>query len=149
MDYEKHLIELRVAYVKASPKMRLNVALERIENPTCGANQIIQIVSAVEGLARSLAVHLSNLITGEEIDAAYKKLKLKGPKQIIEYICEIEKLNRANLFPEEQWELFEYAIKYRNLLIHECTFLGQDKFPQLIDATLYIFEKLREIYKLK
>lgn len=149
MDYKKHLIELREAYVKASPQMRLNVALQRIKNPTCGANQIIQIVSAVEGFARSLAVHRNNLITGEEIDAAYKKLKSKGPKQIIEYICEIEKLNRADLFPEEQWELFEYAIKYRNLLIHECTFLGQDKFPQLIDSTLYIFEKLREIYKLK
>ena len=128
--------------------MRLNVALDRLNNPTCGANQIIQIVSAVEGLARSLAVHLSKLKEHEDINSAYEKLKYKNPAQLVEYICKIENLDRSELFHEKQWELFEYAIKYRNLLIHECTLLGQDKFPPLIDATKVIFYKLKELYRM-
>jgi len=35
---------------------------------------------------------------------------------------------------EDTWRLFGYAVDYRNMLAHECTYLGQDKFPSLIKA---------------
>lgn len=37
------------------------------------------------------------------------------------------------------------AVDYRNLLAHECTYLGLDKFPSLIDGCEEILEKLVEL----
>jgi hypothetical protein len=41
--------------------------------------------------------------------------------------------------------LFGYAVDYRNLLAHECTYLGLDKFPSLIEACEAVLEKLARL----
>jgi hypothetical protein len=47
-------------------------------------------------------------------------------------------------YGDETWQLFGLAHMYRNLVVHECTYLGQDKYPALIAASLRVLEGLVE-----
>ena len=51
----------------------------------------------------------------------------------------------AEYFPEDTWALYGYAVKFRNLVMHECTYLGDDKTKSLIQAAREVLEALREI----
>lgn len=145
IDYRKHIDSLRDAYVKATPSQRYRVALDRIENPDCGPNKLIQLVSAVEGLARTIAINIA-VSSGESVENAYKKLRFEKPEILIsEYIAKNFGKKPEDLIGEDNWELFGFAVEYRNLLIHECAFLGQDKSIPMISSLLKVFETLKQI----
>ncbi len=42
-------------------------------------------------------------------------------------------------------ELLEYAVAYRNLIAHECTYVGDDKSPSMIQACKEILMQLASI----
>lgn len=148
-EYDAHLAELRRLYVESTPRQRYGMGRNRITNPEHGPNVLVACVSAVEGLARSLAMHqdaLSRVSASDvkpELSAIYPQYKHKGTEELIE-----QYLKRAGLpsppeyFGEDTWERLHYAVEYRNVLAHECTYLGQDRSPALIEACQQILDKL-------
>lgn len=141
-EIESHLAELRRAYVEAFPRQRLGVALQRIKNPQHDPNLLIAYVSAVEGFARSLCIHLRGK-TKEELSAAYKEFERRGPQSLVgDYLAARALPPPREHFGGDTWKLFGYAVEYRNLLAHECTYLGQDRSPGLIDACRKVLQTL-------
>jgi hypothetical protein len=76
----------------------------------------------------------------------YRRYRDRAPKSLIEeYLRAKGKNDPKNFFGEDNWKLFGYAVDYRNLLAHECTYLGLDKFPSLIEACEAVLEKLVQL----
>ncbi len=57
-DYIAELEQIRSAYICFLPRQRLHIISQRLENPAHGPNLSVTYVSAVEALARSLAMHV-------------------------------------------------------------------------------------------
>jgi len=145
MDYEAHLMTLRRSYIEATPRQRLNVALQRINNPGNGPNLLVAYVSAIEGFARSLAMHQEGR-TKQEVSSLYPKFRNIGAKKLItQYLQKKINSDPENFFGKETWTKVGFAIDYRNLLAHECTYLGQDKYPDLLAACREVLKKLAEV----
>lgn len=145
IDHRSHIDSLREAYVNATPSQRYRVALDRIDYPDCGPNKLIQLVSAVEGLARTIAIHMA-VSSGKTIENAYKRLRFEKPEVLIsKHIGKKMGKKPEDLIGKDNWELLGFAVEYRNLLIHECAFLGQDKSSPLIFSLLNVLETLKQI----
>jgi hypothetical protein len=141
-EIEAHLASLRRDYVEAFPHQRLNIAKQRINNPHHDPNLLIAFVSAIEGFARSICMRQS-AATKTELSALYPEYERRGPKALIgEYLAKKGLGTPAGQFGAETWQLFGFAVEYRNLLAHECTYLGQDRSPQLIDACRKVLQTL-------
>lgn len=141
-EIEKHLKSLRRDYVEASPRQRLHIAKQRINNPNHDPNRLIAYVSAIEGFARSLYMH-QRVQTKQDLSAIYSEYERWGPQALIgEYLSAKSLGVPHDHFGADTWKLFGYAVDYRNLLAHECTYLGQDRSPQLIDACRKILQTL-------
>ncbi len=139
MEYAEHLEKLREQYFKASPSQRLHIARQRIQNPEHGPNLLITHVSAIEGMLRSLVLWAE--AGGNSPDAAlYEQYKNFGVKGLYKKYCNLKSCEP--LVSESIFELVSYAVEYRNLLAHDCTYLGQDKFPKLIQACVEFLEAL-------
>ena len=141
-EIKKHLALLRQTYVESMPKQRLNVAKQRIKNPEHDPNRLIAFVSAVEGFARSLCMHQHSR-TKAELSAIYPKYRNRTTESLIEEYLKNRSLGEASShFGESTWKLFGYAVQYRNLLAHECTYLGSDKSQELIEACRAVLKAL-------
>lgn len=131
MDYEAHLKGLRESYYRSYPRQRLGVARQRIENPSHGPNLLVTYVSAIEGLLRSLVVW-GETIGERPNEETYVKYQHWGVGKL--YKKYLKQQNCNELVEASTYRLIGYAVEYRNLLAHECTYLGQDKYPDLLDA---------------
>jgi len=141
----QRLEELRQIYVKATPRQRFQVALQRLDYKDSGPNQLIQHVSAVEGFARSVALDLERK-SGTPVEQAYNRLRNVGPVALIrDHISPTVQTAPEVLFGSEDWELFDVAVQFRHLLVHEATFLGQRYSNQLIPVCRKVLDKLGEI----
>jgi hypothetical protein len=141
-EIESHLAELRRLYVEATPRQRLSVAKQRILNPEHDPNRLIAYVSAVEGFARALCMHL-RAKGKSELSAIYAEYRWRGPEDLVrEYLAAKGLSAPESHFENESWDLFRYAVQYRNLLAHECTYLGLDKSPALVNACRTVLRKL-------
>lgn len=141
-EIEAHLVDLRRSYVEALPKQRLHVGKQRISNPEHDPNRLIAYVSATEGFARSLCMH-QHARTKAELSAIYSQFERRGVLSLIgEYLKKKSLGEPRDHFGSEIWQLFGYAVEYRNLLAHECTYLGQDSSPRLIDACRAVLKTL-------
>jgi len=143
-EIEKHLAQLRREYVEASPRQRLSIAKQRINNPDHDPNRLIVYVSAVEGFARSLCMHQPRR-TKQELSKIYSEYERHGPKALIgEYLTAKGLGVPCDHFGADTWKLFGYAVDYGNLLAHECTYLGLDRSPRLIDACRKVLQTLAQ-----
>jgi hypothetical protein len=85
-----------------------------------------------------------------ELSVIYPKYKRKGAEELIEQFLAAGGLPPANeFFGEDTWGRFHYAVEYRNVLSHECTYLGQDRSPALIESCEAILHKLAAAAGLK
>jgi hypothetical protein len=142
LDYEAELKQIREVYISASPEMRLKIIRLRLDDHHFGANRLVTVVSAVEALARSLAMS-SVSQTKAEMKAVYSSYKRRVATTLVaEYLLARGVANAKDFFGEDTWALFHHAVEYRNMLAHECTYLGQDKYPSLICACEEIIETL-------
>ncbi len=139
-----HLIKLRRSYIEASFTQRYHVAKQRVENPACWPNQVCNYVSALEGISRALAIEY--LVQDEKgLNVAYAEVARKTAAQIIEqFICP-KILKTPQELLGDHWEIVQYAEKYRNLLIHESTFLRQGYAVQLVDGCKEAMKKLEAL----
>ena len=141
---EDHRAGLRETYVASSPRQRLKVALDRLRNPSHEPNLLITRVSAVEALARSLLVH-HLAAGGEAIEKVYARYRLIGPEALLESYLSASNLPPApQYFGEGCWEQFQHAVQYRNLLVHECTYLHPDVSGPLVEACRGVLLRLAE-----
>jgi hypothetical protein len=141
-EIDTHLSELRQAYVEALPEQRLRVGKLRINNPEHAPNRLIAFVSAAEGFARSLCMH-QRARTKEELSALYPEYWKRSAESLIaEYLAAKSLGDPASHFGAPTWQLFGYAVQYRNLLAHECTYLGADRSPELIEACRAVLQTL-------
>lgn len=134
INYDAELVSIRARYIEATPRQRLAIIRQRLEDHHFGPNRLVTVVSAVEALARSLAMHES-ATTKADLVAMYPRYSHRKPEGLVrEYLAAKGIADPKAFFAEDTWELFGYAVKYRNLLAHECTYLGRVKFPSLIEA---------------
>jgi hypothetical protein len=134
IDYEGDLATIRSKYISATPRQRLSIIRQRLDDHHFGPNHLVTAVSAVEGLSRSLAMHAAAR-RKSEFENLYPKYSYRKPEGLIrEYLQSKGISDPAIYFSEDTWRLFGYAVKYRNLVAHECTYLGLEKFPSLIQA---------------
>lgn len=144
-EIRTHLSELRRIYIESNPDQRLHVARQRLSNPDHGPNLLITHVSAVEGLARSVAMHLQAR-TKEALREVYPQYRLRSPEVLVGEIIEAKaNMSPERYFGEDVWQMFLNAVKYRNLLVHECTYLGQDTTPMLISACTTVLDVIAEL----
>jgi hypothetical protein len=140
--FETHLRELRRGYVEATLRQRLSVARQRIQNPERDPNRLIAFVSAAEGFARALCLN-TRAPNRTERWAIYPEYWKRGTEDLItEYLAAKGCSPPPEYFGKDLWLLFHYAVQYRNLLAHECTYLGQDKTPALIEACRTVIKGL-------
>ena len=145
IDYGKRLENLRDSYVTAYPRQRLAIIRQRLEDHHFGPNRLVTSVSAVEGYARSLVLR-SRAKDHDALRAAYKTCRKTGPEALIkEYLNDRGVLDAYAFFSEDNWKLFHHAVAFRNVVVHECTYLGLDAFPALIKACEEILRKLEEL----
>jgi len=141
-DYIAELMRIRSAYVCSLPRQRLHVISKRLENPTHGPNLLITHVSAVEALARSLAMHGKGR-TKAQLKQLYGKYRHRDVKTLVtEYLASKGHDNPSDFFGSDIWRKFGYAVSYRNMLVHECTYLGETKYPHLSLACQVVLDKL-------
>jgi len=144
-DYVAELERIRVAYINSLPRQRLSVIRQRLANPNHGPNTLVTRVSAVEALARSLVMHGSSK-AGHPPSSQYGRFRAADPDKLVAFYLEQLRLEKPDqVFGQATWQRFRYAVSYRNLLVHECTYLGQDKYPYLEQACDLILAKLVEL----
>ena len=149
IDYVKERLELRSIYVTSSPRQRLGVIRQRLAQPEIGATRLITAVSSVEALARSLVVH-TKTTDQALLEQVYSAHRDRDPESLVaEYLKLSGLLAPRDHFTEDTWPLFREAINFRNQVVHECTYLGQDKYPTLIEATLEVLHELSRIANLE
>lgn len=145
IDYDAALAGLRASYITAYPRQRLHVMRQRLRNHDFGPDRLVTSVSAVEALARCLVLWKLGG-TKNSVETLYPKYRnVKPARLIVEYL----KLSGAghpdSVFGKANWSIFEHAVESRNLLAHECTYLGLDKLRPLTRAAESIFERLVEL----
>ncbi len=142
IDYVAELERIRTVYINVSPRQRLHVIKQRLANPDHGPKTLVTHVSAVEALARSLVLHHS----GASPSTQYAKFRNHDPDKLVTLFLErIRAGTPTEVLGQDVWQKFRYAISYRNLLVHECTYLGQDKYPHLEHACQLVLSKLIEL----
>jgi hypothetical protein len=142
VDYVAERLHLRSIYVNSHPKQRLGVIRKRLAQPEIGASKLVTAVSAVEALARSLVVHCTAK-DPTDIERVYSKVRSRAPEDLVQDVLGIfGKGDAAAYFLEDTWPLFREAVNFRNQVVHECTYLGQDKYPSLIAAALEVLEAM-------
>ena len=142
VDYVAELLKIRDMYATATPRQRLSIIRQRLEDHHFGANRVVTSVSAVEALARCLVLHRHAKSKADK-RKFYAQFQGRKPKSLVEEYLKSRGVDDPTaFFGEDNWRLFRYAVDYRNLLTHECTYLGPDKFPSLIEACEAVLEKL-------
>jgi hypothetical protein len=144
-ELRDELEQLRKTSAGTRPASRLGVIRQRLARADAtevGPTRLVTAVSAVEALARSLVVHAP----GRPASTAhfrYQQVRRKGPLELVEEALRLHGVrSAAEQYGDETWQLFELAHKTRDLVVHECASLGQDKYPALVAATQRVLEGL-------
>lgn len=143
----EHPDELQRAYAMATPAARLRVIKQRLASAhgEMGSTRLVTIVSAVEALARSLVVHAAGR-PASTAEMRHKQFRHTGPVELVEEVLRLRGATAARQhFERDTWDLFEVATRYRDLIVHECTFVGQDRHPYLIAAAEAVLRGLIEL----
>lgn len=86
VDYEAELLSIRENYVCATPRQRLSVIRQRLEDHHFGPNRLVTTVSAVEALARALAMN-HRCKSKTELNRLYPQYRNRAPKSLVnEYL---------------------------------------------------------------
>lgn len=146
-DLRRELEALRSTYALSRPSQRLVVLRQRLARAEAesGATRLVTLVSAVEALARSLLVHAPGRPPASA-HFRYQQVRLKSPVDLVGDVFRLYASHPPeDRLGKETWGLFELAAQYRNLVVHECTYLGPDKYPRLIAASEQVLEALSEV----
>jgi hypothetical protein len=142
--------ELRRAYVLATPRQRLKKVRECLDDQALKPNDVVVSLAGVEAFARCLVLHQRAKRTARSVREIYPAIRDAGaPALVAEFFrC------RANAEPEaavgeRAWALLQEAVEYRNLLIHECTWLNLPKAATLVWACRLVLYRMAEAVRLQ
>ena len=142
-----HATELQRAYAMATPAARLRAIKQRLASTHAemGSTRLVTVVSAVEALARSLVVHAPGR-PASTAEMRHRQFRATGPVELVEEVLRLRgEPGGARKFGAEAWEGLEAATQYRDLIVHECTYVGQDRHPHLIAAAMAVLRGLVEL----
>lgn len=149
IDFVAELQRLREWYVSATPRQRLGVIRQRLEDHHFGPNRLVTAVSAVEAMARSLVMN-HHAATKADLLSSYPRFRYRKPETLVrEFLSAKGISDPKEFFGESDWRFFGYAVDYRNLLAHECTYLALEKFAPLIAACDAILDKLAKLGRVR
>ena len=143
----QELEQLRSSYVVMKPSARLAALRQRLAKAEAegGATRLVAVVAAVEALARSLVVHAPQR-SPATAPLRYQQVRSTGALPLVAETLRIYGAPPASeFFGAEAWDRFELAQLYREVIVHECTVPGHDKYPLLIQATERVLEGLVEV----
>lgn len=143
----EHPDELHRTHAVATPAARLRVIRQRLASAhgEMGSARLVTVVSAVEALARSLVVHSAGR-PASTAEMRHRQFRNTGVIELVEEVLRLRGAARGmQHFDREGWELFEVATVYRDLIVHECTSVGQDRLPHLVRATEAVLRGLVEL----
>lgn len=146
-DLREHLDELQRACAVATPAARLRMIKQRLasSHAEMGATRLVTIVGAVEALARSLVVHSSGR-PASTAEMRHRQFRDTGPLELVEEVLRLRGAPRGLAhFGAQAWELFEVATRHRDLIVHECSYVGQDLHLYLFDAADAVLRGLVEL----
>lgn len=136
LQLKDHSDELRRAYAVATPAARLRAIRQRLASVhgEMASTRLVTLVAAVEALARSLVVHSFGR-PPSTAEMRHRQFRDLGPLELAEEVLRLRGAARAALhFEGETWALFEAAVQYRELIVHECTLVGAEQSAHLISA---------------
>ena len=138
--------ELRKLYVEATLSQRFDVALQRVENPCeLGPDRLVAAVSALEGFSRSLAVEFLVRGGGDRWEA-YNTVKHLGPLALLEkHVLPVLGEDPSSALFHDLWPKVDEAIQFRNLVVHESTYLALKSRDELADAAIKMFNLLGKL----
>lgn len=143
----EHPDELQRAYAMATPAARLRVIKQRLASAhgELGPTRLVTTVSAVEALARSLVVHAAGR-PASTAEMRHRQFRDVGPVELVEEVLRLRGAGHPlEHFGRDTWELFEAGTRYRDLIVHECTWVGPDRHPYLVAAAEAVFRGLVEV----
>lgn len=146
----EHLAKLRMDYANANSRQRVSVIHDRLADDMPGPNRVITLVSAIEALARCLV--LWHHARGRKVRPwdIYEEFKLRSVESLVGEVCRVRRsASPEEIFGRLNWGLFMEATEYRDLLVHECTYLNWRKLSEVTgacEAVLHVLptEGLRE-----
>lgn len=147
LNLTQELAHLQTMHAVSTPAARLRLIKQRLARAgaEAGPSRLVTTVAAVEALARSLVVHSS----GRPASTAamrYTQFRHAGAVELVEEVLRLRGApDGASHFAGDSWQLFEMANQYRNLVVHECTTLGNDSYPPLIAAAEEVFHNMVEL----
>ena len=139
--------ELHRAYATATPAARLRAIKQRLASVhgEMASTRLVTVVAAVEALARSLVVH-SNGRPSSTAEMRHRQFRETGPRGLVEEVLRLRGGDdAARHFEAGTWEIFHDAVRYRDLIVHECTSIGQDRLDDLLPAANAVLRGLIEI----
>lgn len=142
-----HPDELQRAYAVATPAARLRAIRQRLASAhgETGSTRLVTVLSAVEALARSLVVHAPGR-PASTAEMRHRQFRAVEAVELVEEVLRLRAVARGpQHFGREDWELFEAATHYRDLVVHECTSIGPDRLPYLVAATEAVLRGLVEL----
>lgn len=157
LSFEEGLERMRQQYINAPAARRGEDAIQRMESGDSPANRLINAVSATEALGRAFVLqHLeTRLLFKSRIGEAkrpkskeelYRQVESLNAVQVLKEIAEIVGGDPAKMFGAETWPAFEWAVKYRNALIHEAVPIERDVAEELTRAAREIFLYVKDTY---
>ncbi|MEZ4411837.1 MAG: hypothetical protein R2910_02465 [Gemmatimonadales bacterium] len=134
--------QLREIYGTGTLKQRYHIACQRIDLPDLGPSVLVNAVSALEGFSRAVAVH-ALVQAGMSLRDAYAYHRNTGTVDLIsKHICPWLRTTPTRAFGASAWKQIPSAVLFRNLLIHEATFLNGGTCKRLIAASRHCLDKL-------
>jgi hypothetical protein len=137
----KQLQEVRDSYVSAYPHQRYGIAIQRINYPEAEPNVLVTHVSSVEGLARSLVMHKRSA-SRSDLPRLYPRFKTREAASLVKEYVELVGKEPGDYFGQDVWAGFKLAVSWRNLIVHECTYLGTSDFSPLVHCCNEVLEGL-------
>jgi len=134
--------QLREIYARGTLKQRYGIACQRIDFPDLGPSVLVNAVSALEGFSRAVAVR-ALVQAGMSVRDAYVYHRNTGTIDLIaKHICPWLHTTPTIAFGARVWKQIPKAVAFRNLLIHEATFLNGGTCKQLIGASRHCLDRL-------
>jgi hypothetical protein len=147
LNLTQELAHLQTMHAVSTPAARFRLIKQRLARAgtDAGPGRLVTTLAAVEALARSLVVHSS----GRPASTAamrYTQFRHAGAVEMVEEVLRLRGAPDAVAhFAGDTWQLFELATQYRNLLVHECTSLGDASYPPMIAAAEAVFHHMVEL----
>jgi hypothetical protein len=142
-----HADEILRTYAIATPAARLRAIRQRLASAHAemGPTRLVTVVAAVEALCRSLIVHSAGR-PPSTAEMRHRQFRDTGAVELVQEVLRLRAApGAAELFGPQVWERFEVALRYRDLIVHECTYIGRDAHADLITAVTTVLRGVIEL----